>query len=72
MSRVPASAPESEIPDGADPAKVYPDPHEADRWIVEAPPTDAAGPRVFDGPNAEAAALEFAHRNYGSARFFTR
>jgi hypothetical protein len=54
-----------------EPAKVYPDPHEADCWIVEAP-TAAIEPRVFAGPNAEAAALEFAHRNYGSARFFTR
>jgi len=60
--------PEREFDQG--PAKVYPDPERSDRWIVEAP--TVADRRVFAGPNAEAAALEFAHRSYGSARFFTR
>lgn len=55
---------------GEGPAKVYPDPKRSDHWIVEAPAE--ADRRIFAGPNAEAAALEFAHRNYGSARFFTR
>ena len=31
------------MPEGADPAKVYPDAHEADRWIVEPPHAGAAG-----------------------------
>ncbi len=52
------------------PAKVYPHPEQSDHWVVEAP--TEADRRVFAGPNAEAAALEFAHRSYGSARFFTR
>jgi hypothetical protein len=67
-------APEAgpENPEMVDPAKVYPDPQGADRWVVEAARAGAVDRRVFDGPNAEAAALEFAHRNYGGARFFTR
>ena len=56
----------------SEPAKVYPDPEQSDRWIVEAPAAPDPDRKVFAGPNAEAAALEFAHRSYGSARFFTR
>ena len=42
----------------------------ADRWLVGAPPNEPAGEEVFSGPNACRNALEFAHRRYGSARFF--
>jgi hypothetical protein len=53
------------------PAKVYPDAADPECWIVE-PPTPHTETRSFTGPNAESAALEYAHRTYGSARFFTR
>jgi len=46
----------------SEPAKVYPAPEVADRWIVEAPrmcPPAGRQPVQFNGPNA-----------FGSARFF--
>ena len=54
-------------------ALVYPDHACADRWFVRPPePTgDEAEPIPFSGPNACHAALEFAHENFGCARYFT-
>jgi len=53
------------------PALVYPDQASPDRWLVGAP--DAAGPAPveFSGPNACVAALEYAHRTFGCARYFS-
>ena len=51
-------------------ALVYRDAACPDRWLVGSPDQ----PRVeqaFNGPNAWQAALEFAHRRYGSARSFS-
>ncbi len=58
--------------EGAGPAKVYPAAGEDDQWVVEAPGARKGERKIFTGPNAAIAALEFAHRSYGSARFFTR
>ena len=50
-------------------ALVYRDDGAPDRWLVGAP--DRRGEEeAFSGPNACRNALEFAHRRYGSARFF--
>ena len=59
-------------------ALVYRDASCPDRWLVGAPGQSPAGDQgcdqayeqAFTGPNACQAALEFAHRRYGSARFF--
>ena len=63
-----ASVPRSE------PAKVYPAPDIAGRWIVEAPPglppRDEPMPPQFSGPRALDQALKYAYEHYGSARFF--
>ena len=50
-------------------ALVYRDDGMPDRWLVEAP-GDKSLEEAFSGPNACRNALEFAHRRYGSARFF--
>lgn len=50
---------------------VYADDRDADRWLVD-PPGRAAAPTAFTGPNACQAALEFAHRTYGCARYLAR
>lgn len=55
-------------------ALVYRDASCPDRWLVGAPehgaPGDHPSEHAFTGPNACQAALEFAHRRYGSARYF--
>ena len=51
------------------PALVYRDRITEDSWVVE--PPDGLGTRAFVGPNARSSALEFAHRTYGSARYFS-
>jgi hypothetical protein len=51
-------------------ALVYRDASCPDRWLVGAPEFSAPEERAFCGPNACQAALEFAHRTYGSARYF--
>ena len=52
-------------------ALVYPDQSCADRWFVRPPePNEAAQPIPFNGPNACHAALEFAHQQFGCARYF--
>ena len=55
-------------------ALVYRDASCPDRWLVgapgESPHGDQGCEQAFTGPNACQAALEFAHRRYGSARFF--
>ena len=49
---------------------VYRDTSCEDRWLVEPPPTQAGcHAESFTGPNARQAALEFAHRTYGCARY---
>ena len=50
-------------------ALVYRDVRAPDRWLVGAPDKGKAE-EAFSGPNACRNALEFAHRRYGSARFF--
>ncbi|GEM_PF-5022483 len=50
-------------------ALVYRDDDMPGRWLVEAPDHQMAE-EAFSGPNACRNALEFAHRRYGSARFF--
>ena len=51
-------------------ALVYRENGTTDRWLVGAPANEPAGEESFSGPNACRNALEFAHRRYGSARFF--
>src|SRR4051794_5079686 len=52
-----------------DPPLVYPDAGRTG-WIVQPPEhSEALDSRRFAGPNAETAALEFAYRNYGCARY---
>ncbi len=51
-------------------ALVYRDAACPDRWLVGAPESSKAREHAFTGPNACQAALEFAHRTYGSARYF--
>lgn len=57
-----------------EPAKVYPAPDIAGRWIVEAPPglplQGEPPPPQFSGPRALDQALKYAYEHYGSARFF--
>ena len=53
-----------------DAALVYRDAASPDRWLV-GPPDRAGEEHCFTGPNACVAALEYAHRQYGSARFFS-
>jgi hypothetical protein len=49
---------------------VYRDPGTEDGWLVEPPDASAgASCQAFTGPNARLAALEFAHRTYGCARY---
>src|SRR3954447_1734804 len=49
---------------------VYRDEANQDRWLVEPPAEVEDGePAAFTGPNACHAALEFAHRTYGCARY---
>ncbi len=54
-----------------DAALVYRDSESPDRWMVGAPADRPEQEQAFTGPNACVAALEFAHRQYGSARFFS-
>ena len=57
------------------PARVYPAVQDASGWIVEAPPSEAPASgelRTFTGVAALAHALEYAHRIYGSASYFSR
>lgn len=57
------------------PAKVYPAVVDAEGWIVEAPTSASAadgGLRTFTGITALARALEYAHRTYGGASYFSR
>ncbi len=49
-------------------ALVYRDVGCPDRWLVCAPEYAPPQEQAFTGPNAWQAALEFAHRRYGSAR----
>ena len=45
---------------------------DCDHWIVE-PPKDAASgfdKKIFTGPQAQHAALTYAHEQFGNARFF--
>ena len=51
-------------------ALVYRDASCPDRWLVGAPGQSPPEEQAFTGPNACQAALEFAHRRYGSARYF--
>jgi hypothetical protein len=51
-------------------ALVYRDASRPDCWLVGPPDRDPAGEQAFTGPNACQAALEFAHRIYGNARYF--
>ncbi len=51
-------------------ALVYRDVDCPDRWLVESPEHTPRQEQAFTGPNAWHAALEFAHRRYGSARSF--
>lgn len=51
-------------------ALVYRDAEFPDRWLVAAPEYTPHQEQAFTGPNAGQAALEFAHRRYGSARSF--
>lgn len=51
-------------------ALVYRDSSCPDRWLVGAPEHSPPREQAFTGPNACQAALEFAHRTYGSARYF--
>jgi hypothetical protein len=49
---------------------VYRDVSSEGRWLVEPPGAHEDGaPASFTGPNACQAALEFAHRTYGCARY---
>ena len=48
---------------------VYRDGSHANRWLVEPPAGSGAEVASFTGPNAWQAALEFAHRAYGCARY---
>lgn len=52
-------------------ALVYRDASCPDRWLVGAPEHSPPDEQAFTGPNARQAALEFAHRRYGSARYFS-
>ncbi len=54
-----------------DAALVYRDAASPERWMVGPPPASQEQEQAFTGPNACTAALEFAHRQYGSARFFS-
>ena len=58
-------------PPRLDAALVYRDQDEPDRWVVGPPAQSADAQQAFTGPNACIAALEYAHRQYGSARFFS-
>lgn len=58
-------------PPRPDAALVYRDARMPERWLVGPPAESAGREHSFTGPNACAAALEFAHRHYGSARFFS-
>src|SRR4051794_26804214 len=52
------------------PPLVYHDTSCGDRWLVEPPAGhEPAAPTAFTGANARHAALEFAHRTYGCARY---
>lgn len=57
------------------PAKVYPASAEGREWVVEPPlpsnPVDGAR-RTFVGPAALTQALEYAHRTYGAASYYSR
>jgi hypothetical protein len=48
---------------------VYRDGADQNRWVVDPPDEAEAAPTGFTGPNACHAALEFAHRTYGCARY---
>jgi hypothetical protein len=50
------------------PPLVYRDPNASEGWVVE-PAATGAEAQAFTGPNARLAALEFAHRTYGCARY---
>jgi hypothetical protein len=50
---------------------VYRDEADQSRWIVDPPVEQPAEPTAFTGPNACQAALEFAHRTYGCARYLS-
>jgi hypothetical protein len=55
------------------PAKVYPAILDGGGWVVEAPASDSGdGLSTFTGRTALAQALEYAHRTYGSAAYFSR
>ena len=57
------------------PARVYPAVQDASGWVVEAPASEAPASgelTTFTGVAALAQALEFAHRTYGSASYFSR
>ncbi len=57
------------------PARVYPAVPDAQGWVVEAPASEAPASgesRTFTGVAALAQALEYAHRTYGSASYFSR
>lgn len=70
LSTMTAKNTTTEEPARADAALVYRDKASTDRWLV-GPPAEIEGEeQSFTGPNACQAALEFAHRHYGSARFF--
>lgn len=60
--------PEEKRPEAA---LVYRDASCPDRWLVGPPRPTQEEERAFTGPNACRAALEFAHRMYGSARYFS-
>src|SRR4051794_2370458 len=52
------------------PPLVYHDTSSGNRWLVEPPAGhQASEPAAFTGANARHAALEFAHRTYGCARY---
>ena len=48
---------------------VYQDEADQSRWVVDPPGNMGAEPATFSGPNACHAALEYAHRTYGCARY---
>ena len=64
----------SEADTWAEPAKVYPAPDAAGRWIVEAPSLDpqrdGQTAPVFSDHGTAALALRYAYERYGRAQFF--
>ena len=74
VRRMPVIAMTAKTTIGEDAARptplVYRDVGAENRWVVELRETQVASePTSFTGPNACFAALEFAHRTYGCARY---